>query len=103
MHSLLPHLAPADAPAVREVARLLALIERLDECLGDGRMERRDGTPRRLLEHRQKLSKELRDWSDRLGMSPLARSEWAGRLASGGNLGDRIRAILEAEREGGAR
>ena len=48
----LPHVTPLDAPALREIAKLMSLIERVDHALADGRVEGRGMVARKLIEHR---------------------------------------------------
>ena len=88
----LPHVAPIDAPACREIAKLMALIERVDQCLSDGIMERH-GTARNLLEVRRGLSRELRGWLKEIGGTPLARASWVATLSSGHRFVDELREL----------
>ena len=55
----LPHVPPIDAPACREIATLMALIERVDVALADGVVEKRN-TPRNLIETRRGQA----NWAD---------------------------------------
>ncbi len=94
----LPHIGVIDAPACREIAELMSLIERVDLALRDGVMERY-GHARRLLDTRRRLSPELREWLKEIGGTPLARATWTRTLAEG-SIGERIQARL-AELNGG--
>lgn len=99
----LPHVTPLDGPALREIATLISLIERVDKALSDGRVEtgrpRRTNTPRKLLEHRRHLSKELREWLKEIGGTPRSRADWA-RVLAGGGLGVEIRRRAEQNANG---
>ena len=52
---------------------------------------------RPLLEHKARLSRELRAWLVELGVTPRTRAEWAARLGGAG-LGAEIRARLKGDR-----
>ena len=96
----LPHIQPIDAPACREIAKLMALIERVDRGLADGVVEKRN-TARSLIETRTKLSRELRNWLKEIGGTPLARATWVATLNAGGRrFVDELREMKE--RKGGA-
>ena len=77
----LPHVTALDAPAARQIARLMSLIERTDECLADGRMENRARVARELLKHRRLFSRELREWACEFGMTPKSRATWTRMLS----------------------
>ena len=90
----LPHVAPIDAPACREIAKLMALIERVDRALADGVVEsKRRGNARALIETRRHLSRELRDWLKEIGGTPLARATWVATLSSGHRFVDELREL----------
>jgi hypothetical protein len=75
----LPHVAPVDVAAVDECARLLARIDAVDCDIDERGHFGRNGA-RSLLEHRARLSRELRAWLAALGATPAARAEWVSKL-----------------------
>jgi hypothetical protein len=95
----LPHVAAVDAAAIDEAARLLARIEAVDADL-DARGHFGKGGARSLLDHRARLSRELRAWLGALGALPSARADWVAKLTRG-SLSDEIRARLaDLDQEG---
>ena len=78
----LPHVSPVDAPGLREIAKLMALIERVDQCLAAGNVERM-GNRSGLIDTRRSLSRELRSWLKEIGGTPLARATWAANAGRG--------------------
>ena len=88
----MPHIAPIDAPACREIARLMALIERVDRASPtvSSRGARR---PADLIETRRNLSRELRGWLKEIGGTPLARASWVATLSSGHRFVDELREL----------
>lgn len=97
----LPHVAEVDEAAVDEIARLLARIEAVDADLDERGHFGKSGA-RALLEHRARLSRELRAWLGALGALPSARADWTAKLTRG-SLNDEIRARLAAVAEREAR
>jgi hypothetical protein len=97
----LPHVAPVDRVAVDECARLLARIEAVDRDLDERGHFGKNGA-RALLEHRARLSRELRAWLAALGALPSARADWTAKLTRP-SVEERIAAKLAAieERGGG--
>ena len=95
----LPHVAPVDAVAVDECARLLARIEAVDRDLDErGHFGKRGA--RTLLDHRARLSRELRAWLAALGALPSARADWVTtRLTRRADIEARLRAIEAEESE----
>jgi hypothetical protein len=90
----LPHVADVDEAAVDECARLLARIEALDADIDErGHFGKRGA--RSLLEHRARLSRELRSWLASLGALPAARADWVSKL-TGRSVNDEIRRRLDA-------
>ena len=77
-----PWASDVDELGAVEIGRLEALIERIDEALADGRLEGSRGSVRALVAMRLRASGRLQTWLDRYGLTPLARSEFANRLAS---------------------
>ena len=68
----MPHLVPADAVGLEEVASLLAALEAIDAALADGKVETKGGQVRHLLTVKATLSKQLREWLREFGATPLA-------------------------------
>jgi len=97
----LPHIAEVDEAAVDECSRLLARIEAVDADIDErGHFGKRGA--RSLLEHRARLSRELRAWLGALGALPSARADWTAKLTRG-SLNNEIRARLAAVTEREAR
>jgi hypothetical protein len=96
----LPHTVPADVTAATEIARLMELIARVDAALADGVVESRKGA-RELIDHRRRLSAELRRWLADFGLTPRGRADWV-RSLSGPGLGEEIRRRLEESRANGS-
>jgi hypothetical protein len=92
----LPHVAEADALAAREAAKLVVLIDRVDEQLAGGLIGQK-GRPRELLVIRDRLSGRLGQWLDRLGLSPASRASWVAALGRR-TFAEELRERLEAER-----
>jgi hypothetical protein len=95
---LAPHVVPSDSPAVIECARLVLLGARIDAALGDGRVER-NGKLRDLIAERRRLSGQLAEWFQLLGLTPDARATWASRL-SRPSFAEAVQARPQAQREG---
>lgn len=87
-----PHTVELDGLGALEVGRLEALVEAIDRELarGDvaGRGERGSTW---LIDVRLRASRRLGEWTDRFGMNPKARAEWARDLAATETLADQIR------------
>jgi hypothetical protein len=79
----LPHARPLDAFAADEIGAIVARLEAIDHDL-DEREDAGQSAVRSLLEHRVKLSRELRAWLKEFGGTPKARADFANRLASSG-------------------
>jgi hypothetical protein len=78
----LPHAQPLDVLAAEEIGSMIAALEAIDRDL----REREPGATKRLLEHKARLSRELRAWLREFGGQPKARSDWARQLAGEGGL-----------------
>ncbi len=92
----LPHVVAIDEVAAAEIGTLVARIEAVDRDLDERGHFGRNGA-RSLLDHRARLTRELRAWLQQLGATPRARFEWA-RLLARPTLADEIqRALAELE------
>jgi hypothetical protein len=85
-----PHTDRIDEIGAREIAKLIATIEAIDNDLAENGLTRKNGEPRGLIDLRLRATKRLADWLDRYGATPLARATWAKQLASGASLADDI-------------
>ena len=94
-----PYLADVDEGALRELARIEALVQLLDDAIALKGVTNARGQPRTLVDLRLRASRRLSELQESLGMTPSARSRWAARLSSGG-FADEFRRRL-AEREDG--
>lgn len=90
----LPHALPLDRPAAQEIGMLLARIEAVDRDLDERGHFGKNGA-RSLLDHRARLSRELRNWLREFGATPKARYDFAARMASG-SVGEEIAKRLAA-------
>ena len=72
-----PWATDLDAISALELGRILALIERLDEAIGDNLATART---RKLVDQRLAASRRLTELLDRHGMTPEARAEFAAKL-----------------------
>lgn len=89
-----PHVNALDCIAAEEIGALQAHLEAVEEQLRQpGRKERKT-----LLEHRIRLTRELRSWLREFGATPKARAEFARELAAGG-LAAEIARRRQAARE----
>ena len=84
----LPHAVPIDVVAAEEIGTLVARLEAIDRDL-DERGHFGRGGARVLLDHKARLTRELRAWLKEFGGSPKARAEWARTLGAG-TLADEI-------------
>jgi hypothetical protein len=96
----LPHAIPIDRLAAEECARLIARIERIDADLDERGHFGRSGA-RSLLQHRARLSKELRSWLEQFGATPKSRAQWARTMAMGGVAAEMQRRLAEMEGRAG--
>jgi len=87
-----PHTVPLDVLAAEEIGSLIAQLEAIDGDLEQG--GRRDR--KTLLEHKARLTRELRTWLREFGGTPRSRAEWAKDLAQGGLAADIARRRSEA-------
>jgi hypothetical protein len=78
----LPWMQKVDEIAIDEVANLLARIDAVDLDIAERGHFGRNGA-RSLLEHRVRLSRELRAWLRDLGALPSERASWSARLSGG--------------------
>lgn len=78
-----PHITELAAVAVREAARLAALVEAVDQRISQ-RLSTDKREPTSLLDIRQRYSRRVADWLDRLGATPAGRAAWAATMAQGG-------------------
>ena len=91
----LPHVRPLDALAADEIGSLVARLEAIDRDLDQrGHVGRNGGGS--LLEHRVRLSRELRAWLKEFGGTPKARADFANRLASSESLANAIDRLRDA-------
>src|SRR5437868_9365261 len=90
----LPHVRPLDALAADEIGSIVARLEAIDLEL-DERGVGRSGA-RSLLEHRVRLSRELRAWLKEFGGTPKSRWDFADRLASSESMADAISRLRDA-------
>ncbi len=90
----LPHALPLDRPAAEEIGLVIARIEAVDRDLDERGHFGRTGA-RSLLDHRARLSRELRNWLREFGATPKARYDFAARMASG-SVGEEIAKRLAA-------
>lgn len=87
-----PHTVPLDVLAAEEIGSLIAQLEAIDADLeARGRRDRKT-----LLEHKARLTRELRTWLREFGGTPRSRAEWAKDLAQGGLAADIARRRAEA-------
>src|SRR5947207_15180471 len=85
----LPHVRPLDALAADEIGSIVARLEAIDLDLDQRGQLGRNGA-RSLLEHRVRLSRELRSWLREVGGTPKARADFANQLASSESLAEAI-------------
>jgi hypothetical protein len=83
----LPHVVAMDQVAADEIGMITARIEAIDRDLDERGHFGRNGA-RSLLDHRARLTRELRAWVREFGASPLSRATWAKTLADGGLAGE---------------
>jgi hypothetical protein len=86
----LPHAQPLDVLAAEEIGSVIAALEAIDRDLA----QRGPNATKRLLEHKARLSRELRAWLRDFGWTPRARFEFARELAGEGTVGAEIRRRL---------
>lgn len=60
-----PHTASADEVGATEIARLVALVEAIDEDLTGRGVVKHNGEPRGVVEVRLRASQRLAEWLDR--------------------------------------
>jgi hypothetical protein len=58
--------SPAERLAVQEAARCIAILEAIDRDLDQRGLVDKDGTPRYLLNHRSRTSRQLEQWLERV-------------------------------------
>jgi hypothetical protein len=92
----LGHVQRLDRYAAEEIGSLVARLEAIDRDLEERGHFGRNGA-RSLLEHKARLSRELRALLVELGATPRTRAVWAAKLAGAG-LGAEIRARLNGDR-----
>lgn len=83
----LPHAIAIDEVAAAEIGMIVARIEAVDRDLDERGHFGRNGA-RSLLDHRARLTRELRSWMREFGGTPLSRATWAKTLADGGLAGE---------------
>jgi len=92
----LPHVVAIDEVAAEEIGMIVARIQAIDRDLDQRGHVGRNGA-RSLLDHRARLTRELRAWLQQFGATPRARFEWARSLARP-TLADEIqRALAELD------
>jgi hypothetical protein len=86
----LPHASPLDAVAAEEIGSVVAALEAIDADLA-ARGTTRNGIARKsLLEHKARLTRELRTWLREFAATPKARFDFASRL-TGATVADELR------------
>ena len=78
----LPHVHALDRIAAEEIGSVLAHLEAIDADLARRGPTAAAGARKTLLEHKARLSRELRTWLREFGGTPKARAEWASGLTS---------------------
>ena len=81
--------------AADEIGSIVARIEAIDLDLDDRGQVGRNGA-KSLLEHRVRLSRELRSWLREFGGTPKARADFANRLASSESMAEAITRLRES-------
>lgn len=71
-----------DAIGAAEIARLVRLLDRIDDELAVGKLT---ASKRTLLDHRQRLSGRLQSWLREYGLTPAQRAELTARLRPAGD------------------
>lgn len=92
----LPWMREVDEIAIGEASRLLARIEAVDADLDERGHFGRNGA-RSLLEHRARLTRELRAWLKDLGALPSERASWASKLGNGLTFSERVERRMRGE------
>jgi hypothetical protein len=85
----LPHVTGIDIVAAEEIGSIVARLEPIDGDL-DERGHFGRGGARVLLEHKARLSRELRTWLREFGGTPKAKADFARSLSEGGGLAGEI-------------
>ena len=85
----LPHVRPLDALAADEIGSIVARLESIDLDLDERGPAGRNGA-KSLLEHRVRLSRELRAWLREFGGTPKARADFANRLATSESMAEAL-------------
>ena len=76
----LPHVQTLDVLAAEEIGSVLAALEAIDADLAERGTTKRGVARKGLLEHKARLSRELRAWVRAFGATPKARYEFAAAL-----------------------
>jgi hypothetical protein len=85
----LPHVTEFDAIAAEEIGSIVARLEAIDRDL-DQRGHFGRGGARVLLEHKARLSRELRTWLREFGGTPKVKADFARALSESGGLAGEI-------------
>ena len=95
----LPHVRSLDAIAAEEIASLVVRLEAIDRDLDERGHFGRNGA-KTLLEHKARLSRELRSWMREFCGTPKARAEFARALSQTTGLAAEIARRREGQAGG---
>ena len=93
----LPHVREADRLAAEEVARLLTIIALIDRQLMKVGPIGKRGKAYSLVVIRDKMSRRLAGWLDRLGLTPKGRADWVPKLAAAQSREQLVRILRGGE------
>jgi hypothetical protein len=79
----LGHVQPQDDYAAREIGSLIAALEAVDREMETRGITKAGVARMKLLEHKARLSRELRAWLREMGATPKSRFDFAARLSQG--------------------
>ncbi len=84
--------APAELLAVQEAARCMAILEAIDRDLDQRGLVDREGTPRYLLNHRSRTSRQLEQWLQKVSAA-IERKAASEQAPARGEFADYVRAL----------
>jgi hypothetical protein len=84
--------SPAERLAVHEAARCIAILEAIDRDLDQRGLVDKDGTPRYLLNHRSRTSRQLEHWLEKVSTA-IERNAQSDPQPPRAEYGDYIRAL----------
>jgi hypothetical protein len=90
----MPHIQPLDSLAAEEIASIIVRLEAIDLDLEERGHFGRGGAGS-LLQHKARLTRELRSWLREFGGTPKARFDFASRMNSSNSLADAINRLRE--------